>query len=53
MGCDILINEIKQNLQEQVCYDDKIANHKQMERLNTIMAMVGVAKVSALEEFLA
>jgi hypothetical protein len=52
-GCDLLINEIKKNLQEQVCYDDKIANHKQMERLNTIMAMVGQAKVSELEKFLA
>lgn len=52
-GCDLLIDEIKTNLQEQICYDDKIANHTQMERLNTIMAMVGKAKVSELEKFLA
>ena len=51
-GCDLIINEIKQNLQEEVCYDDKIVNYNQMERLNTIMAMVGQAKVSELEKFL-
>lgn len=52
-GCDLIINEIKQNLKEEVCYDDKIVNYNQMERLNTIMAMVGKAKVSELEKFLA
>ncbi|MGN1379576.1 MAG: hypothetical protein ACI4XR_04210 [Bacilli bacterium] len=51
-GCDLIINEIKQNLKEEVCYDDKIVNYNQMERLNTIMAMVGQAKVSELEKFL-
>ena len=52
-GCDLIINEIKQNLQEEVCYDDKMVNYNQMERLNTIMTMVGQAKVSELEKFLA
>lgn len=51
-GCDLIINEIKQNLKEEVCYDDKIVNYNQMERLNTIMTMVGQAKVSELEKFL-
>ena len=51
-GCDLIINEIKQNLKEEVCYDDKMANYNQMERLNTIMAMIGQAKVSELEKFL-
>lgn len=51
-GCDFITNEIKQNLKEEVCYDDKIVNYNQMERLNTIMAMVGQAKVSELEKFL-
>lgn len=53
VGCDLIINEIKQNLQEQVCYDDKMTNYNQMKRLNTIMAMVGNAKVLELEKFLA
>lgn len=51
-GCDFIINKIKQNLKKEVCYDDKIVNYNQMERLNTIMAMVGQAKVSELEKFL-
>lgn len=53
VGCDLIINEIKQNLQEQVCYDDKMTNYNQMKRLNTIMAMVGNVKVLELEKFLA
>lgn len=50
--CDSIINEAKINLQEQVCYDDKIANYKQIERLNIIMTMVGQKKVFELEKFL-
>lgn len=52
-GCDLIIEETKKNLQENICYDDKIANHKQMERLNVIMTMIGQQKVSELEKFLA
>ena len=49
---NVELNEAKINLQEQVCYDDKLANYKQIERLNIIMTMVGQKKVFELEKFL-